>query len=138
MNALTDKEIQLVRKTFAEIEPHAEEVAAAFYGRLFQLDPSLNDLFKSDLGEQGRKLMAMLKTAVKGLNDLEAIVPAVQDLGRRHTGYGVEEKHYGTVGEALLWTLEQGLGGGFTDEVRESWTKVYVTLSSVMKEAAAH
>jgi hemoglobin-like flavoprotein len=80
--------------------------------------------------------MQMLTAAVKGLDRLEQLVPVVQDLGRRHAGYGVAESHYDTVGAALLWTLEMGLGKAFTAEVKDAWTAVYVLLATTMKDAA--
>ena len=88
------------------------------------------------MGQQGKKLMQMLAIAVNGLSRLEMIVPAVQKLGERHVGYGVERGHYETVGEALLWTLGAGLGEGFTPEVEEAWTVAYALLAGVMIEAA--
>ena len=87
--------------------------------------------------EQGRKLMQMIATAVNGLDDLEVIVPAVEQLGKRHVGYGVKDEHYDTVAAALLWTLEQGLGSAFTPDVKEAWTVVYSILADTMKSAAA-
>ncbi len=94
-------------------------------------------MFKGDMAEQGRKLTAMLNTVVVKLDNLGEIVPAVQDLGKRHVAYGVDDAHYDTVGAALLWTLGAGLGDAFTPEVKEAWTKAYVTLAGAMKEAAA-
>ena len=76
--------------------------------------------------------MGMLATAVSNLHQVEKIVPAVQDLGRRHVGYGVTADQYEPVGEALLWTLEKGLGPAFTPQVNEAWTSAYTTLASVM------
>ncbi len=95
-------------------------------------------LFRGDMKAQGKKLMSMIGAAVKGLDDLGALVPAVEALGRRHVGYGVRDEHYDTVGGALLATLEKGLGPAFTPEVRAAWTETYVTLASVMKAAAAN
>lgn len=86
---------------------------------------------------QGQKLMAMIGTAVGGLTQPDTILPAVQDLGRRHVGYGVQAPHYDTVGAALLWTLEQGLGSAFTPETRQAWAKTYNLVAGVMKDAAA-
>ncbi len=126
----------LIRESFAKVAPIAPVAAAMFYDRLFALDPALRPLFKGDMEEQGRKLMAMIGTAVANLNRLDAIVPAVQDLGRRHAGYGVEKAHYDTVATALLWTLEQGLGDDFTPATREAWTEAYTILAGVMQEAA--
>ncbi len=133
---LGPKQKRLVQESFAKVEPIAEAAAELFYNKLFELDPGLKALFKTDIKEQGRKLMATLKLAVKGLDDLEKLVPVVRDLGRRHAGYGVRDAHYGTVAEALLWTLEQGLKDDFTPEVKEAWTAVYALLAETMVEAA--
>ena len=128
--------ITLVQSTFKQVVPIADTAAGLFYNRLFELDPALRPLFKADISEQGKKLMQMIGVAVNSLNNLEAIVPAVQDLGKRHVDYGVKDADYDTVGAALLWTLEQGLGDAFTDEVKAAWTEVYTLLATVMKDAA--
>jgi hemoglobin-like flavoprotein len=86
--------------------------------------------------EQRKKLMQMLTAAVKGLDRLDQLVPVVEDLGRRHAGYGVEDRHYDTVGAALLWTLEMGLGAAFTADVKDAWATVYGVLATTMKNAA--
>ena len=133
---LTVAQKSLVQDSFAVIAPIADDAAMLFYQRLFELDPSLERMFKGDRAEQRRKLMQMLTAAVKGLDRLDQLVPIVQDLGRRHAGYGVADRHYDTVGAALLWTLEKGLGSAFTPEVREAWATVYGLLATTMKEAA--
>jgi hemoglobin-like flavoprotein len=134
MNAI---QIQLVQDSFKSVAPIADEAAALFYSRLFELDPQLRHLFKGDAKEQGRKLMMMIGAAVRGLSNLKALVPAVESLGRRHVGYGVRPSHYETVGAALLWTLRQGLGVRFTPQVEAAWTQTYTLLANTMKEAAA-
>lgn len=134
---MTPKQVELVQTSWEKCVPIADQAAALFYGKLFELDPNLKPLFKTDIKEQGKKLMTMITMAVRGLNDLGQLVPAVQNLGRRHVGYGVKDEHYATVGTALLWTLEQGLGPDFTPEVKESWTTVYGVLATTMQQAAA-
>lgn len=134
---------QLVQTTFAQVAEISDTAAALFYQRLFELDPQLRTLFKGDLREQGRKLMQMLAVAVGNLNYPETLLPALRALGARHRGYGVEARHYETVGTALLWTLEQGLGTAFTDEARAAWTAVYTLVAETMQQpevatAAAH
>ena len=133
---MTPEHVKLVRESFAKVAPIAPQAAALFYGRLFEIAPEVKPLFKGDIAEQGRKLMQVLATAVNGLDDLPALVPVVQDLGRRHVRYGVTDAHYGVVGEALLWTLGQGLGDGFTPAVKEAWIVVYTVLADTMKQAA--
>lgn len=132
---MTPEQIELVQSTWDAVKPDADTVAELFYQRLFELDPSLKPLFKGDMKEQGKKLMATLNLAVASLTKLEEIQPAVQALGRRHVEYGVPDESYQTVGQALLDTLAKGLGEAFTDDVKEAWTQTYVTLSTVMIEA---
>lgn len=134
---MTPEQVELVQSTWKKVETISEQAAELFYGKLFELDPSVKPLFKGDMKEQGKKLMQMIGIAVAGLTKLDAIVPAVQELGRRHVDYNVIDEHYDTVGNALLWTLEQGLGADFTAETAEAWALTYTTLATVMKEAAA-
>jgi hemoglobin-like flavoprotein len=133
---VTPTQKTLVQDTFASIAPIADDAAALFYRRLFEIDPSLRSMFRGDMAEQRRKLMQMITAAVKGLDRLDQLVPVVQDLGRRHAGYGVMDAHYETVGAALLWTLEKGLGDAFTLEVRDAWATVYGVLATTMQQAA--
>jgi hemoglobin-like flavoprotein len=134
---MNSQQIELVQNSFAMVAPISQTAAKLFYGRLFELDPSVRPLFKGDMEEQGRKLMQVIGFAVGSLKNTDALVPAVQALGARHSGYGVKDEHYDTVGAALLWTLEQGLGDAFTPPVREAWTETYTVLATVMKESAA-
>jgi len=137
MQFITRDHIRLVQQSFEHVAPIADAAAALFYRRLFALDPSLRALFPGDLQEQQRKLMTMLGVAVRGLDHLETIVPAVQKLGERHRDYGVTDGHYATVGAALLWTLGEGLGERFTPEVRAAWASAYALLSDTMRAPAA-
>jgi len=130
---MTPKQIELVQASWKKIVRIADGTAALFYDKLFSLDPALKPLFKGDMARQGRKLMQMISTAVEGLGRVEALAPAVQDLGRRHRGYGVRDKDYDTVAAALLWTLGRGLGSAFTADVREAWIAVYGVLARTMK-----
>jgi hemoglobin-like flavoprotein len=134
---MTPEQTMLVKSSWEKVQPISDKAAELFYGRLFELDPDLRSLFKGDMEEQGRKLMRMISTAVAALDRLEAIVPAVQQLGVRHVGYGVRDEHYDTVGAALVWTLQQGLGESFTAEVKEAWISVYGVLAGTMKSAVA-
>jgi len=134
-NAMKVDQIRLVQDTFDKVRPISEEAAKLFYNRLFELDPSLKSLFKGDMKTQGKMLMQMLDYAVTGLDRLDTIILAIQDLGKRHAGYGVKDEYYKTVGEALLWTLEQGLGRDFTPDVKDAWAEAYKLLSDIMKSA---
>ena len=133
---MTLNEKDLVLRSFAQVMPIVETAAELFYGRLFELDPTLRPMFRGDMREQGRKLMQMLAVAVHGLDRLHEILPAVRAMGRRHAGYGVTDEHYDTVASALLWTLEQGLGEQFTPDVKAAWVSVYTMLANAMKSGA--
>jgi hemoglobin-like flavoprotein len=133
---MNPQQIQAVQQSFRLLEPVAEPAMLKFYDRLFEVDPELRHLFRASRDEQAKKLAQTLTVVVKSLDRPEQILGAVKDLGRRHGGYGVKDSHYETVGAALLWTLEQGLGEAFTPEVRDGWATAYALLASVMQDAA--
>jgi hemoglobin-like flavoprotein len=129
-------QIKLVQDSFAKVAPISEQAAVLFYGRLFEVAPSVRAMFPDDMTEQRKKLMATLAVVVNGLTNLEAILPAASALAKRHVDYGAKPEHYPVVGGALLWTLEKGLGEAWTPEVAEAWTAAYGTLSGYMIEEA--
>ena len=140
---MTPNQIDLVQSSFAKVVPIADVAASLFYGRLFEIAPATKVLFHGDMSEQGRKLMTTLGFVVNGLKNLDAVVPAAKSLAVKHVGYGVKAADYKPVGEALIWTLQQGLGADFTTDVKEAWLSAYGVLSGVMiaeaygEEAAA-
>lgn len=130
---MTPDQIALVQQSFSKVAPISEQAAGLFYGRLFEIAPEVKPLFaKADIREQGKKLMGTLAVVVGGLTDLAAILPAASRLAKLHVQYGVKPDHYAPVGAALLWTLEQGLGDGWTPELKDAWTAAYTTLSGYM------
>jgi hemoglobin-like flavoprotein len=134
---MTPEQGQLVTTTWNQVAPIADTAATLFYGKLFELDPTLRPLFSADLAEQKKKLMMTLGFAVGSLNRPDTLLPAVRQLGKRHAGYGVKDEHFATVGAALLWTLEQGLGESWTPDVAAAWTAVYGVVATTMKEGMA-
>ena len=129
---MTPTQVKLIQDSFAKVAPISEQAAALFYGRLFEIAPEVRPLFKGDMTEQGRKLMATLAVVVNGLGDLSSILPAASALAKRHVGYGVTPDHYAPVGTALLWALERGLGAQWTRELAAAWAEAYATLSVFM------
>lgn len=128
--------IQLVQNSWQKVLAIGPQAASLFYQNLFEADPALKPLFKGDMQAQGKKLLDMITIAVNKLTELDALVPVLHNLGKRHVGYGVKDVHYDTVGAALIKTLEQGLGAGFTEEVRSAWINVYDLMADVMKSSA--
>jgi hemoglobin-like flavoprotein len=137
VHALTLDQVKIVQDSFQKVVPIAATAADMFYDQLFAISPEVRPLFPDNLAEQKKKLIGMLSIAVTNLHQADKIIRAVQDLGKRHVAYGVTDKHYESVGTALLWTLEQGLGAEFTEPVKTAWTEAYATLAGVMKSAAA-
>src|SRR5215471_16781421 len=135
---MSPEHVTLVQETWQKVMPIADNAASLFYVRLFEIDPSTKPLFKAtDLAEQRRKLIQALTMVVRGLDRAEALVPVLANLGRRHAHYGVEDSHYDTVGAALLWTLEQGLGSAWTPEAKAAWSGAYALVADVMRKAQA-
>ncbi|WP_441242957.1 globin family protein [Tardiphaga sp. 768_D3_N2_1] len=129
MNA---SDVTLVQDSFKKVAPISEVAAELFYGRLFEIAPQVKPMFRGDMKEQGRKLMATLGVVVTGLTRLETVLPAASALAKQHVAYGVKAEHYPIVGGALLWTLEKGLGDAWTPELAAAWTAAYGTLSGYM------
>lgn len=134
---MTSEQVEIVQSTWPKLLRIEETAARIFYRRLFEMDPSLKPMFVGDIEQQGRKLMRVLDYAVNGLSHLESMLATLRELGLRHVGYGVKAHHYGTVGRALIWTLERGLAGEFTPAVREAWAAAYRILATAMQESAA-
>jgi nitric oxide dioxygenase len=129
---MTPDEIDLVQESFEKVRPISLQAAGMFYGRLFEIAPETKTLFRGDMTEQGRKLMATLAVVIGALQSLPAILPAVSTLAKKHVEYGVKPAHYDAVGAALLWTLERGLGADWTRETAAAWTSAYTMLSEFM------
>ena len=135
---MTSEQIHLVQSSFAQVRPMADLAATLFYGRLFEIAPEVQPMFRTtDMVGQGRKLMTMIATVVAGLSRLDTLVATIEQMGRRHADYGVQDEQYHAVGEALLWTLRKGLGDQFTAEVEDAWDTAYTVLASTMMKGAA-
>lgn len=135
---MTDQDLAIIRSTWAKVLPIAEQAADLFYGRLFEIAPDVQPMFaETDMTAQKGKLLTALNLAVQNADNPGALVPVLEEMGRRHVSYGVKDEHYDAVGAALIWTLEQGLGADFTDQARAAWTAVYGLVSDTMRRAAA-
>lgn len=134
---VTPKQIDLVQASWVMVLPIKDSVANLFYGKIFDLDPGLQTLFRGDMKVQGRKLISFIGLAISSLGRVDNIIPGLRELGRKHLDYGVKDSDYDTFGAALIWALEQGLGEAFSVDVRNAWIQTYELLAGVMKDAAA-
>lgn len=133
---MDEDQIALVQASFEAIRPDADTVVALFYERLFTLDPSARALFQGDMHNQKQKFLDMLTAMLENLSHLDTITPEIQEMGRRHAHYGVQSRHYVTVGVALLWALRHSLGAHFTAETEAAWARAYALLADLMESAA--
>ena len=132
---ISEDQILLVQNSWELVVPVKEQTAELFYRKLFQTAPEVKPLFKDDIKAQGEKLVTAINLVVNSLNNLDHVVPALQDMGKRHVDYGVLPEHYDLVGSTLLWTFEQALGADFTEEVKQAWTTAYGIIASTMISA---
>jgi hemoglobin-like flavoprotein len=133
---MTTYQMQIVLESWAKVVSQAGAISDMFYDKLFELDPSLRVLFPTDMAEQKKMLLVVLTSAIIGLGDLDRLTPTIQDLGKRHHGYGVLQTHYETVGEALLGALKQHSGNAWNRETEGAWVAVYGILSGLMIDGA--
>ena len=131
------RQVILVERSFEKIKPCAAEFAASFYHNLFRSSPKLRTMFKeTDMEKQQQKLVSALVLLVGNVRDPDHLVPMLRDLGARHKGYGVIEKHYPAVGGALLQTFEQYLKDDWTTDVQQAWTDTFDAIAQIMLEGA--
>lgn len=134
---MNSNQIRLVRQTFGAIESDKEAVGTLFYHRLFEIDPSLQALFKGDMKAQANMLLTSIGMAVHGLHDPDTLLPQIQSLGQRHASYGAAPADFDTFSAALMWTLQQSLADAFTPEVHQAWIGAFEFIRMAMKKAVA-
>jgi hemoglobin-like flavoprotein len=131
---MTPDQARLITTSWSSVAPIADSAIEQFYNRLFEIDPSARTLFRAtNMPEQRMKLIQALSLALQSIDNLATLTPTLEELGRRHQRYGVTVAHYDSVGQALLWTLERGLGTAWTPAMAAAWTELYGQLSSIMK-----
>lgn len=134
---LSQEEKQLIRDSFAKVAPHKDRAGVIFYDRLFQLDPSLREMFhRAPIETQAQKLMQVFGWVVERLDHVKELKAELDELGRKHVEYGVKSDHYALVGSSLVWTLKQALGADFKPEAEAAWIELYTYLSGRMDDAA--
>jgi Hemoglobin-like flavoprotein len=130
--ALTPHQKRLVRESFEVVQEYSTSLTKLFYGRLFELEPTVRGLFRHSLDEQSRKLLEMIATVVDALDRFEELRPQLADLGRRHVTYGARPEHYDVLRVALLWALAQALEHEFDPETRGAWDQMLRVITAAM------
>ena len=135
---MTPEQILLVRSSWPAIAENADALTTHFYAHLFEIDHGAARLFSGvDMAAQKKKLAQALSVVVHALDNIDSLLPALAGLAKRHMNYGVEDRHFDSVGDALLWALDDVLGDAFTSDVRDAWAQAYAIVSSVMRRPLA-
>jgi len=133
---LTPDHAALVRASWPAIAAKADTLTTSFYAHLFEIDDSAAMLFADvDMAAQRRKLVQSLGIVVQSVDDLDRLLPVLAALGKRHTTYGIEDRHFDSVGQALLMAFATTLGAGFTREIHDAWSEAYALIAAVMRRA---
>lgn len=133
---MTHEQAALIRESWPVVAANADGLATKFYEYLFEIDDSAARLFAGvDMAMQRPKLAQALAVVVHGIDDPDRLFPAIAELGKRHARYGVDARHFDSVGEALIAALAEMLGDGFTPELRAAWADAYALIASVMRRA---
>ncbi|WP_172331253.1 globin domain-containing protein [Mangrovicoccus sp. HB161399] len=135
--SLTQDDIRAIRATWTLLAQDAPGMSEAFYGELFRIAPELRPMFPAQLADQGRKLAAAIGLVVQHAHDLAPVLAPLRAMGARHAGYGVEDAHYGAVGEALIATMAARLGPAFPASARDAWLAAYSAVAATMQAGAA-
>ena len=134
--SMNSDQVFLLRDSWSAAAARADELTIRFYAHLFEIDEGAARLFAGvDMTAQRAKLIHTLTLVVETVDDTDRLLPALAALGKRHAGYGIDDRHFDGVGDALLWALSDVLGDTFTSEVRDAWARAYALIASVMRRA---
>lgn len=133
---MTRRDIQLVKSSFEQVRPNLSAISQLFYGRVFQVAPSIRAMFVGDIRAQAKKFQDMLAVLVDGLDHAEQYAPALHAMGQRHLGYGVTDEQYAVVADALVWAVSQGVDGGMTTDEKNAWRSVLGKVCDIMRDGA--
>ena len=137
IRAMNREQIALVKESFENLRPIPKGLGRTFYEDLFELDPSLRALFKGDLDAQGAMFVSALGLAVAGLDDVHSGERPLRELGARHASYGLMEAHFATFREALVRTLRDQIGAGFTEAHGAAWRAAFDRIGRVMRDTVS-
>lgn len=130
---LSKDDIKIIQDSYKKLSDKHQETGDYLYNHLFKSSPDVSNIFKGDMKEQSMTLMKMIKTVVEGLNNVQIIMPAIQQMGNRHIDYGVSSDHFKHFKSSLLYAIEKVLGPDFNSNVKNSWSKLYDVLEEIMR-----
>ena len=133
---MSPEQVKLIRAAWPVVESDSARLAESFYAHLFEIDSSAANLFAGvDMAGQREKWRLTIAAVVHALDAPDRLLASLGAVAKRHASYGVESRHFDSVGDALLWAFADALGDEFTPELRTAWAETYSLISSVMKRA---
>jgi methyl-accepting chemotaxis protein len=134
---MTNDDIELVQKSWAQVSPVKQVTAEIFCQRLGEIDPPLRHSFGEDVCETSRKFIQLIDATVRGLARKDLLGAAIRQIGLRHPRFGSSDTHHGSIAAALVWALEKVLPGEFTEAVKAAWLRTLGLLSQTIRLPAA-
>jgi NAD(P)H-flavin reductase/hemoglobin-like flavoprotein len=130
-------DVARLKSSWGVVAEYGDEVPQYFYSTLFVVHPQTRAMFPPSMAAQRDRLVGALGYTVANVDNLDQVVPVLQQLGRDHRKFGVEAEHYPLVGEALIMTLEHFLGEQWDRDLEQAWGSAYEVIAKVMSDAAA-
>lgn len=143
---MTPAQLRLLQRSYAKIEPIADQFGTIFYERLFTIAPEIRPLFRSDLKAQQAKFMKVIAEVVqlhlRSIISLpvtaqaanSAVLPGAFWSGKLHAAYGVRMEDYEIMKSALTWALEKTLGDECNEDIKAAWGTAYDIVVGAMQE----
>ncbi len=129
---LSDKTVEIIKATAAPVAANSEAITAKMYEILFSTHPELKKLFKDADPDQHKKLAAAVSAYAANIDNLGALIKAVEKMATTHVNAKVKPEHYPIVGLALLTAVKEVLGDAATDQVLKAWEEAYFFLADIL------
>lgn len=129
---LDSQTIATVKSTIPLLAATGPKLTAHFYDRMFAHNPELKDIFNMSNqrnGDQRQALFDAICAYAANIENLAALLPAVERIAQKHTSFNIQPEQYQIVGGHLLATLDEMFSPG--QEVLDAWGKAYGVLANV-------
>ena len=126
-------EAEILRTSFDLLTPNVNKIVSRFYDELFVHFPGVKPMFANTTkAKQSKMLIAALKLVIANLDNPDKLVPVLQEMGKRHKGYGAEPEHYSAVAETLLSVMKEIAGKAWTKQVHQAWSEALNLVAETM------
>lgn len=131
---VTNSDILLVQTSWNLVSEYSTEIIRLFYKYLFESAPEVKPMFRSDQATQEQRMALMINTIVNSVDSLDEFRGSISQLAKSHTHMGVKREYFPLVVNALVNSIEEQYGRGFTSAHRRAWLKILTHISNIMIE----